>query len=85
MIGNPHITQHGMGKAVAHFLPLFYADDGMLGSTNAEWLSNSFTVLASLFQCIGLETNFTKTELMVQHPSPPVTNIILISIQRKSN
>ena len=44
---------------------LFFADDGLLASRDPTWLQNSFDILISLFECVGLKTNAVKTKAMV--------------------
>jgi Reverse transcriptase (RNA-dependent DNA polymerase) len=63
-----NVVQYGMGNLA------FYADDGLLGATNAEWLGSSFNILVDLFTRIGLHTNYSKTVLMACHPKLPHTN-----------
>lgn len=82
-VGEEDVTTHGIGLSVAQILPLFYADDGLIGTTNATWLSNAFSVLVTLFRRIGLETNFTKTAMMVHHSRPPRTMISSTAYRRK--
>ena len=36
---------------------LFYADDGMIASSNPQWLQWAFTQLVGLFDRVGLNTN----------------------------
>ena len=33
---------------------LFYADDGLVASTNPGWLQSTFDTLTGIFNCIGL-------------------------------
>ena len=47
---------------------VFYADDGLVAARNPKVLQNSFDILISLFERVGLETNTTKTEMMVFLP-----------------
>ena len=46
----------------------FYADDGMVASTNPGWLQTAFDTLTGLFDRVGLKTNVQKTVGMVCHP-----------------
>ena len=50
------------------FLCLFYADDGLLVSTNPELLQKAFDILSNLFDRMGLHTNAKKTKAMVCLP-----------------
>ena len=52
------------GREVRHQADLFYADDGMLASSNPQWLQWAFTQLVGLFYRVGLNTNTGKTVSM---------------------
>ena len=52
------------GREVRHQAALFYADDGMLTSSNPQWLQWAFTQLVGLFSRVGLNTNSRKTVSM---------------------
>ena len=36
----------------------FYADYGMVGSTNPGWIQTTFDMLTGIFKQVGLNTNF---------------------------
>ena len=57
-----------LGKERRHQEALFYADDGMVASSDTVWLQGAFNVLIGLFDRVGLRTNFGKTVGMVCHP-----------------
>ena len=42
------------GKEGRHQASLFYADDGMVASSEPRWLKWAFNALVSLFKCVGL-------------------------------
>ena len=42
------------GKEVRHQAALFYADDGMVASSDPHWLQWAFNVLVGLFERVGL-------------------------------
>ena len=48
------------GREGRHQAALFYADDGMLASSNPRWLQWAFTILVGLFDRVGLKTNQRK-------------------------
>ena len=48
------------GKEGQHQAALFYADDGMIASSDPRWLKWAFTVLVGLFDRVGLRTNRKK-------------------------
>ena len=45
---------------------LFYADDGMIASSNPQWLQWAFTQIVGLFDRVGLNTNMSPTFLFLQ-------------------
>ena len=44
---------------------LFYADNGMVSSSDLGWLKSVFDKLVGIFDRVGLRTNFRKTVGMV--------------------
>ena len=56
------------GREGRHQAALFYADDGMVVSSDPAWLQGAFTALVGLFDRVGLQTNVGKTVSMVCHP-----------------
>lgn len=58
----------GLGMTVQEWLVLFYADDGLIASRNAEWLQMAINRLAELFERMGLRTNTDKMETMTCTP-----------------
>ena len=52
------------GREGRHQAALFYADDGMLASSDPQWLQWAFTQLVGLFDRVGLNTNCGKTVSM---------------------
>jgi exonuclease III len=61
-------TTEGFGFNVFEKIACFYADDGMIGARDNEWLQVAISRLADLFDRIGLQTNTSKTEAMTCHP-----------------
>ena len=51
-----------------HQATLFYADDGMVASSDPAWLQGALTALVGLFDRVGLWKNVGKTVIMVCHP-----------------
>ena len=47
---------------------VFYADDGMVGATDPEWLQGAFSALVAIFDRVGLQTNVYKTVSMACQP-----------------
>ena len=56
------------GRKGRHQSALFYADDGMVVSSEPAWLQGAFTTLVSIFERVGLMTKVGKTVRMVCHP-----------------
>ena len=53
-----------VGSVITVFIALFYADDGMIASTDADLLQKAMDCLAALFERTGLFTNVDKTKAM---------------------
>ena len=62
------------GKEGRHQAALFYADDGMVASSDHCWLRWAFNALVGLFECVGLCTNVGKTVSMTCRPCPAAGN-----------
>ena len=54
---------------------MFYADDGMVASSDPFWLQGTFNALLGLFDRVGLGTNVGKTVGMVCHPCQAAGNL----------
>jgi Reverse transcriptase (RNA-dependent DNA polymerase) len=57
-----------------HFYSLkvqFYADDGLLASTNPLMLQTAISVLKELFLSMGLTINASKTKILLGQPAQP--------------
>ena len=61
-------AQVELGQEGRHQVALFYADDGMVASSDPRWLQGAFNTLVVLFGRVGLRTNVGKTVGMVCHP-----------------
>ena len=48
------------GREVRHQAALFYADDGMIASSDPQWLQWAFTQLVGLFDRVGLKKTAEK-------------------------
>ena len=51
-----------------HQAALFYADNGMVASSDPAWIQGVFNALVGLFGRVGLRTNVGKIVSMVCHP-----------------
>ena len=56
------------GQEGRHHNALFYADDGIVASSDPQLLQGVFSTLVSLFDRVGLRTNVGKTVGMVCRP-----------------
>ena len=66
-----------------HQAALFYADDGMVESSDPRWLKWDFTTLVGLFDRVGLQTNVGKTVSMTCRPCPEAGNQLEVAHGRK--
>ena len=69
------VVLDGLGLTVRERLPLFYADDGFVGSRDSVWLQQALDVLLSLFRREGLEANIRKNESMTFFPGHITTGL----------
>ena len=49
-------------------IAIFYADDGLIAARNPKTLQTAVDLLTGLFDRVGLQTNTTKTEVIVFVP-----------------
>ena len=47
---------------------MFYANDGMVVSSDPAWLQGAFSALVAIFNRVGLRTSVNKTVSMTCHP-----------------
>ena len=62
------LAHDGMGEAVGRFLVVLFADNGMAGSRDVEWLHHLMNVLVGLFRRYGLAANVAKYRTMTCQP-----------------
>ena len=62
------------GREGRHQATLFYADNGMVASSDPRWLQWVFTTLVGLFERVGMKMNTGKTVSMTCRPCPAVRN-----------
>ena len=67
--------QGDLRKEGRHQADLFYADDGMVASSDPCWLQGAFFTLVGLFYRVGLQTNVGKTVGMVCYPCQAAGNL----------
>ena len=58
----------GMGREIAQFLAIFYADNGYITARSPERLQLSMIILAGMFERVGLLTNTMKTKWVTCAP-----------------
>ena len=71
------------GKEGRHQAALFYADDGMVASSDPRWLQWAFNALVGLFERVGLRKNVGKTVSMTCRPCPTTGNQSEVAYGRK--
>ena len=64
-----------LGQEGRHQAALFYANNGMVASSDPAWLQGAFNALVGLFDRVGLQTNVRKTVGMVCHPCQAAGNL----------
>jgi hypothetical protein len=57
-----------IAEFMATFFAIFYVDDAYLASRDAGFLQHVLTFLVDLFEQVGLQTNTSKTQMMVCTP-----------------
>ena len=67
-LDDPEVAISGLQGASGGKVAVFYADDGMVGSTDPDWLRSAIQHLCDLFRAIGLKPNTSKTQVMTCHP-----------------
>ena len=71
------------GQEGRHQAALFYADDGMVASSDPCWLQWAFNTLVGLFDHVGLQTNLGKTVSMTLRPCSAAGNQLEAAYGRK--
>ena len=56
------------GREGRHKSAVFYANDGMVASSDPAWIQGAFSALVAIFDRVGLRTNVGKTVSMACHP-----------------
>ena len=60
-VEDQRVDQDGLVETVGRCMGVFYADDGMVGSRDADWLQHAMNFLVGLFRRYGLEANVEKS------------------------
>ena len=65
MLVEYHRVDHdGMGETVGRCLLVFYADNGMDGSHESDWIHHATDIMVGLFRRYGLAANVSKSRIM---------------------
>ena len=56
------------GREGRHQSAVFYADDGMVASSDPAWLQGAYSALVAIFDRVGLRNNVGNTVSMACHP-----------------
>ena len=62
------VDHERLEETVGKCLGIFYADDGMVGSRDPDWMQHSMNVLVGLIQRYGLVSNINKSRAMMCQP-----------------
>ena len=76
-------AQGELGQEGRHQAELFYADDGMVASSDPAWIQGAFNALVGLFDRVVLQKNVRKTVRMVCHPFQAAGNITKAAYRRR--
>ena len=71
------------GKEGRNQAALFYADDGMVASSDPLWFQGAFNTLTNLFDRMVLQTNVSKTVGMVCRPYQTAGNLKEAAYRRR--
>ena len=72
-----------LGNEGRHQAALFYADDGMVASSDPQWLQGALNTLVGLFDRVGMQTNVGKTVGIVCHPCQAAGNLSKVAYGRR--
>ena len=67
-VEDQRVAHEGLGETVGWRMGVLYANDGMVGSQDTDWLQHSMNVLVGLFQHYGLTANVAKSRTMTCQP-----------------
>ena len=68
MVEDYMVAQDGLEETVGRCLGFLYADDGMVGSGDSDWLQHAMKVLIGFFRRYGLAANVAKSCTMTCQP-----------------
>ena len=67
-VEDQRVAHNGMVEASGLCLGVFYANDGMVGSRDVEWIQHLMNVLVGLLRQYGLVSNIAKSRMMMCQP-----------------
>ena len=67
-VEDQRVAHDGLEETVGRCLGFLYADDGMVGSGDSDWLQHAMKVLIGLFRRYGLAANVAKSCTMTCQP-----------------
>ena len=76
-------AQGELGKEGRHQPALFYANHGMVTSSDPGWLQGAFNTLVSHFDRVGLRNNVGNTVVTVFHPCQAAGNLTTEAYRRR--
>ena len=65
MVEDQRVAHEGLGETVGQCLGVFYANYGMVGSRDSDWLKHAMKFLVGLFRRYGLAANAAKSCTMI--------------------
>ena len=68
MVEDQRMARDGLGETVRRFLGVFYANYGMVGSHDSDWLKHAMKFLVGLFRRYGMADNVAKLRTMTCQP-----------------
>ena len=67
-VDDHRVAHNRMVEAIGRSLGVFYANVGIVGSIDSEWLQHLTNFLAGLFRRYGLAANVPKSRMMTCQP-----------------
>ena len=68
IVEDQRVDHNGLGDTVGRCLGVFYADDSMVRSIDADWIQHLMNVLVGLFRRYGPMANVAKSCIMTCQP-----------------
>ena len=77
------VAHDGMGETVGRCLEVFYAENGMVGSRDLDWLQHVTNALVGLFRRYDLASNVAKSLTMTFQPGALQVGMLEESMELK--